>query len=184
MDVRTLGPLDTMDRVKVEGRPVPVPVTKVGTGKKQGGSTGPTWRWDWALGPAPKVSHRTQPTLRAEHTGERQPVGTGTKPRGEQRTHHSQGGAESKEAGGRTLSKGTGGQGAARSGMDPDVRDTRAEKHRERTRATSTSYSAPGSCKIQHVTQTLRPWPTASEALASCRDVAAATNEPTNQPPL
>ena len=86
--VRTLGPLDTMDRVQMEGQPVPVPVTKVGTGRKQGGRTGPAWRVGQALGPAPRVCHCTHPTLRAEHTGAPEPVGTGTKPRGEQQTHH------------------------------------------------------------------------------------------------
>ena len=61
------------------------------------------------------------PTLRAEHTGAPQTVGAGTKPRGAPRTHHRWGGGESKEARATTRNTGTGGQGAARSAVDPDV---------------------------------------------------------------
>ena len=44
MEVRPLGPTDTMDGLKSEARRVPVPATKEGTGRKQGGCAGPSGR--------------------------------------------------------------------------------------------------------------------------------------------
>ena len=98
-----------MDGLKSEARPVPVPATKEGTGRKQGGRAGPAGR-----GAGRQGQRRGRASAPTPPSGQ-------NAPRGAPRTHHRWGGGESKEARATTRNTGTGGQGAARSAVDPDV---------------------------------------------------------------
>ena len=75
---------------------------------------------------------------------------------------------------------GAGGQVTACEALDPDVPDTGQGAERERARAARASPSARGTCDLQRVTQPLPPVACSLGGPDLRRDIAAATNQPTN----